>query len=420
MLFGKLLPPILQGISELYHPHYPVTYRLVFLFLAFMPESIIPFRYIRSFDEMIASIDAIKAFDVVGLDVEFDRDRHAHGFTLCLIQVYAGQTAWLFDPFSLQNLDPLYRLLENNAQIKVMHAPGEDLQLLKLHSCRPLNIFDSERSARLLNFSSFSLSSLLSQVLGVEISKSQQKSNWTHSPLSEAQLRYAAADVAWLPALRSSLLNLASDSGILAWLEEENMAWDEELPEIRPDGIFYNKDEEKKIPPFQLYIYNALLAVRDKYASELNKPGYQVIDKHLLTDIAFEEALLNNWLNSPGIHPRLKRREVEEELRAAHRQASEIAKGQGLLKYKPESRIGFEAREAQKREKEALKAKAEQEWRPLWAELSKQFGEYAASYMFSDKTLTGLASGELVPDELPFAYRRNLAQTHLNKLKSGK
>ena len=397
-----------------------VANRLLFLFLASMPETEIPFRYIRNTSEMIASVEAIQSFDVIALDVEFDRDRHAHGFTLCLIQVYAGNTAWLFDPFSLENLEPLYRLLENKAQVKVMHAPGEDLQLLKLKNCRPLNVFDTERSARLLNFSSFSLSSLLSQILGVEISKSQQKSNWTHSPLSEAQLKYAAADVAWLPALRLELLKRAGATGILPWLEEENSAWDNELPDLRPDGIFYNKDEEKKIPPFQLFVYNALLGVRDKYASELNKPGYQVIDKHLLTDIAFDHSILDNWLGLAGIHPRLKRREVAEELKAAHAEAFELALQQGLLKYKPESRLSFEAREVQKNEKDALKMKTEQEWRPFWTNLCEQFGEHAASYMFSEKTLTGLASAEILPENLPFAYRRILAENHLQKLSSEK
>lgn len=371
------------------------------------------YRYIQNYDEMIASIKEIQSFDILGVDVEFDRDRHAYGFTLCLIQVFAGNVAWLFDPFGIQDLSPLYSMLENPDQLKIMHAPGEDLQLLRMKGCRPMHLFDTERAARLLDYESFSLSSLLSSVLGVEISKSMQKSNWTITPLSEAQLRYAAADVAWLPELYRKLNAQATEKGILPWIEEENKAWEGELPELRPEGIFYNKDEEKKLPPYQLFVYNALLAVRDGYAKKLNKPGYQVIDKHILADAAFDVNILENWDKQAGIHPRLKNHQVASELKLAHKQAVAEAAKRGLLKFKPESRLGFDAREAAKQQKLVLKEQTSRMWNPFKEKLASAYGEFASAYMFSEKTYTALTSGELSPDDLPFAYRRKMIKDYL-------
>ena len=49
------------------------------------------------------------------------------------------------------------------------------------------------------------LKDLLREMLGVEISKQQQSSDWAAETLSEAQLAYAASDVLYLHALREKL-----------------------------------------------------------------------------------------------------------------------------------------------------------------------------------------------------------------------
>ncbi len=46
---------------------------------------------------------------------------------------------------------------------------------------------------------------LLSELVGVDISKQQQTSDWGAAELSEAQLEYAASDVLYLHALKAEL-----------------------------------------------------------------------------------------------------------------------------------------------------------------------------------------------------------------------
>lgn len=133
-------------------------------------------EYVSKAEQLEACIRWCERQAIVGVDLEFDRDRYAYGFTLCLIQISCGQVAWLIDPFKLTDLELFYRFLESDVPQKIMHAPGEDLTLLQLKGCRPRNIFDTERSARLLNQEFFSLNKLLQHYLGkIWINRSKKR-----------------------------------------------------------------------------------------------------------------------------------------------------------------------------------------------------------------------------------------------------
>ena len=144
------------------------------------------FRLVETVAHLESCIENLRLCSAIGLDLEFDRDRFAYGFTLCLIQLSDGKHTWLIDPITFGDLESLYRFLEEALPIKIMHAPGEDLTLLQQKGCVVKNIFDTERAARLLDFEQFSLGNLLLYALGVQIDKSQQKTDWVKRPLSAA------------------------------------------------------------------------------------------------------------------------------------------------------------------------------------------------------------------------------------------
>jgi ribonuclease D len=364
------------------------------------------YQYIQTQETVLNAVQSLKNEKLIALDVEFDRDRFAYGFTLCLIQVYGNGITYLFDPFSLKDLQPVFDLFEDPKILKILHAPGEDLQLLNQFGCYPKNVFDTERSARLLDFSAFSLSNLLRDILGIELDKSQQKSDWTRSPLSPKQLEYAAADVAHLPELYERLMDMAVQKGVVAWIAEENASLDFYRAEIKPNGQLYNKDDAKKLPPFQLHVYNCMLQVRDVYAKQFNKPGYQIVDKHFLIDCVFHSELLEEWTNKRGIHPKLKNKEVANEFKQALEIGVQEAEKAQLPKFKTESRLSFEEREKAKARRDELKKIVDEEIRPIWQTIADDFGENTASYILNEKTMNAIASGELKISDLPYKYRK--------------
>jgi ribonuclease D len=363
---------------------------------------------VKSDEDLKACIAHLRSCKAIGLDLEFDRDRFAYGFTLCLIQLSDGKNTWLIDPILFNGLEPLYRFLEEPAPIKIMHAPSEDITLLQQKGCTLKSIFDTERTARLLDFEQFSLGNLLLYGLGVQIDKSQQKTDWVKRPLSEEQLAYAARDVVFLPDLYSYLSNAANKKAMEHIVQEENAAWDTFKPEPRREGWYVNKDDEKKYPPYYLHIFNVLMGLRDKQAQQLNKPGYMLVAKEILADLAFREEVSQQWMQQRNMHPSLRNTKSANEYKTLRNKAASEAEALGLSRKSNVARRS----DAEKRMLYEQRRKAsdyvESHLRPIQEELIHRFGQYSGSYMLNERTMADLASGKLFLDQLPFAYRINL------------
>ena len=140
---------------------------------------------------------------ILGIDTEYDFFRYFRE-KLCLIQICAGSTTYIFDP--LLNLDLLFlsRSFGNPSSVKVLHAADNDLRLLKRdYGFEFSGIFDTHRAAMLLGFKQLSLEKMIREFLKIDLVKNKklQRSRWDKRPLLDEQLNYAALDVQYLPAL---------------------------------------------------------------------------------------------------------------------------------------------------------------------------------------------------------------------------
>jgi ribonuclease D len=101
------------------------------------------------------------------------------------------------------------RVLSNQKVRKVFHHAMFDLRFINHHwSIAPTNVACTRIAARLVdreNRRSHSLKDILEQYLGVSVSKAEQTSDWMRETLTEAQVRYAAADVRYLIPLLDAL-----------------------------------------------------------------------------------------------------------------------------------------------------------------------------------------------------------------------
>ena len=90
----------------------------------------------------------------------------------------------------------------------VMHAGLQDVELLlrDFAQAQPPELFDTQIAWGMSGpEASVSLAFLLFKLLGIRSPKGYQADDWMYRPLPEAQLAYAAADIAHLPALESVL-----------------------------------------------------------------------------------------------------------------------------------------------------------------------------------------------------------------------
>ena len=140
--------------------------------------------------------------ETMGLDPQRDR--------LCLVQLSAGDGECHLIQFSDGDYKAprLKALLADPKVLKIFHFARFDLAMLKRHlgvDAKP--VYCTKVASKLVRTFTdrHGLKDLCRELLGVELSKQQQTSDWGAATLTEEQLRYAAADVEYLHALKTKL-----------------------------------------------------------------------------------------------------------------------------------------------------------------------------------------------------------------------
>ncbi len=153
--------------------------------------------------------DDFRPGDSVAIDTE-TLGLNPHRDRLCLVQLSTGDgSAHLVQIAKGQTQAPnLTRLLVDAKVTKIFHFARFDLAILqKTFGFRASPVYCTKIALRMTRTYTdrHGLKDLLRDLLGVEISKQQQSSDWGADNLTEAQLAYAASDVLHLHALRDKL-----------------------------------------------------------------------------------------------------------------------------------------------------------------------------------------------------------------------
>jgi ribonuclease D len=151
-----------------------------------------------------ASFGGAAAIDTETLGLAVGRDR------LCVVQVSRGDgTADIVQIAPGQTSAPnLVRLLSDPTIVKLFHFGRFDMAVLDhAFGVMPEPVYCTKIASKIARTYTdrHGLKDLTRELLGVEISKQQQSSDWGADTLSEAQLAYAASDVLHLHALREKL-----------------------------------------------------------------------------------------------------------------------------------------------------------------------------------------------------------------------
>jgi ribonuclease D len=144
------------------------------------------------------------AIDTETLGLNPHRDR------LCLVQLSTGDgSADLVQIAPGQTRAPnIEALLRDRAVTKLFHFARFDVAALyKAFGVMTEPVYCTKIASKLVRTYTdrHGLKDLVREMLGVEISKQQQSSDWGADDLSDAQLAYAASDVLHLHALRAKL-----------------------------------------------------------------------------------------------------------------------------------------------------------------------------------------------------------------------
>ncbi len=152
------------------------------------------------------------AIDSETMGLRFRRD------PLCVVQLSAGDG----DAHVVRLGRPAYdcpnlkRLLTDPAVLKLFHFGRFDIGMFQLHlgvETRPVYCTKIASKLARTYTDRHGLKDVVRELVGVDLSKAQQSSDWGAAELSQAQLEYAASDVLYLHAAKRRLDEMLAREG---------------------------------------------------------------------------------------------------------------------------------------------------------------------------------------------------------------
>jgi ribonuclease D len=158
------------------------------------------------------------AVDTETLGLSTLRDR------LCVVQLSAGDGSAHLVQFDGKDWSAprLKALLSDAAVLKIFHFGRFDMAVLAHYlKVAPEPVYCTKIASKLVRTYTdrHGLKDLCSELLGVELSKQQQSSDWAVEKLSDQQKQYAANDVLHLHALKTKLDAMLQREGRTAFAE---------------------------------------------------------------------------------------------------------------------------------------------------------------------------------------------------------
>ena len=243
-------------------------------------------------DALAAVVDRARAQEAVAVDTEFVWERSYYP-ALGLVQIgLGGDDIVLVDTVGIDSLEPLGELLEDADTVKVLHDATQDLQILaRATGATPRRAFDTQRAAGLVGLTATtSLQDLVEWAAGVRLDKGETRTNWLQRPLTEAQARYAEADVLYLLDARDKLRAEARDRGRLDWVDAEMERYDDPALYEESDPVDA-VDRVKargigKLSGRQRAVLRAVSAWREVTARDLDRTRRMVLPDDVLMRVA--------------------------------------------------------------------------------------------------------------------------------------
>ncbi len=125
------------------------------------------------------------------------------------------------------------------------------------------------------------------ELIGVRLGKGCTFTNWDHRPLSPVQLRYAADDVRYLPAIHDTMVRRLEELGHSAWAMEASAALcDPGRYLLNPDVDYLRVRGAASLPARGAAVLRELFLWRDEAARRADAPPRSFLKDDILLDLA--------------------------------------------------------------------------------------------------------------------------------------
>lgn len=246
------------------------------------------FEYIDNNQKLADFCHRIRDHRYCALDTEFVREKTYYPL-LALIQLATEQEQACIDPLVIDDFSPLIELFENRDMLKILHAPGQDMELFyHQFDCLPKPLFDTQTAAAVLGYAGqIGYAELVSRVCGVQLDKKYTRADWSKRPLSEGELNYAMDDVRYLLQIYQTLHAELDQRQRLQWVESDfdrltnKASYQVDLAQLwkRLKGV-------QKLKGAALNNADQLCRWREQKAMDSNRPRRWILKDEDLVDIA--------------------------------------------------------------------------------------------------------------------------------------
>lgn len=223
----------------------------------------------------------------IGFDTEFLRV-NTYFPKACLFQVATTDSLALIDVITIKDLSPFLEWLHNPEIMIIMHAAGQDLELLKnLCGRLPNNMFDTQiANAFLQEDGQLGYAGLVEQRLERSLDKSQSRTDWSRRPLSSAQQEYAIDDVRYLHQLQQLLQTELEEHDFDIWFKQDCEKLEEMNFSPTADDLLHRVKAKRGLNAEQLSLVRALAVWREDQAIKKNLPRKWLLADEILVALA--------------------------------------------------------------------------------------------------------------------------------------
>lgn len=221
----------------------------------------------------------------VALDTE-SNSFHVYRERVCLLQLSTPGADYVVDPFAV-DVRPLGEALARREV--VLHGADYDVRCLKREFGWTLpGLFDTMAASRRLGATRLGLAALVESHCGVRLAKDHQRSDWGRRPLSAEQVRYAALDTHFLLRIHQRLRAELETRGLAEAARREfgQIAAVEPRPRVFDPEGWRRLQGGRGLDEAGREVLRALWIVREKRASEIDRPPFKVLGEHAMVEIA--------------------------------------------------------------------------------------------------------------------------------------
>lgn len=243
-------------------------------------------------EELAEFCTRARGFDYVTVDTEFLRERTYYS-KLCLVQLAVpGDTrddAVLVDPLEGGlSLEPLYELFRDPSVVKVFHAARQDLEIFYVDAgVIPEPMFDTQVAAMVCGFGEqVGYETLVRRIAKQQLDKTSRFTDWSRRPLTEAQKKYALADVTHLRDIYEFLARKLEQTGRDKWVAEElRTLTNPETYVVKPEDAWKRIKTRNGSGRF-LAVLRELARFREGYAQSRDVPRSRVYKDDAMVELA--------------------------------------------------------------------------------------------------------------------------------------